>query len=91
MEPFEAYELTAHERSLIDFEREWWMLGEKKNVEIRSRFAMSSSSYYRALHAVTAREEAMSYDPLTVLRLRKRREQARRDRIEGRRADPGSR
>ena len=37
------------------------------------------------------RPEAMAYDPLTVLRLRKRREQARRDRIEGRRADPGTR
>jgi hypothetical protein len=52
---------------------------------------MSASSYYRALHTLVDRAEAMAYDSLTVLRLRKRREQARRDRIEGRRADPGSR
>ena len=52
---------------------------------------MSASSYYRVLHGLVDRAEAMDYDSLTVLRLRKRREQARRDRIEGRRADPGSR
>jgi hypothetical protein len=91
MEPFEPYELSAFERSLIDFEREWWLAAKKKNIEIRARFDMASSSYYRALNAVIARDEAMAYDPLTVRRVRKRREQARRDRIEGRRADPGSR
>ncbi len=86
-----ATELSAHERALIDFEREWWQLGSRKDVGIRSRFEMSASSYYRALHGLIDRAEAMKYDSLTVLRLRKRREQARRGRIEGRRADPGSR
>jgi hypothetical protein len=43
------------------------------------------------LHALIERPEAMVYDPLTVLRLRRRREHARRGRIEGRRADPRSR
>ena len=84
-------ELTAHERALIDFEREWWQLGSRKDVAIRARFDISTSSYRRALHALIDRREAMEYDSLTVLRLRKRREQVRRDRIEGRRADPGSR
>jgi hypothetical protein len=84
-------ELTARERAVLDFEREWWKLPDRKNVEIRARFAMSSSSYYRMLHALLERPEAAAYDPLTVLRVRKRREQARRVRIEGRRADPGSR
>jgi hypothetical protein len=90
-EPMRPTKLSAHERALIDFEREWWQLGSRKDVEIRSRFQMSTSSYYRALHALVDRVEAMDYDSLTVLRLRKRREQVRRDRIEGRRADPGSR
>ena len=84
-------ELTARERAVLDFEREWWKLPGRKNVEIRARFAMSSSSYYRMLHALLERPDAAAYDPLTVLRVRKRREQARRVRIEGRRADPGSR
>ena len=86
-----ATELSAHERSLIDFEREWWQLDSRKDVGIRARFDMSTSSYYRALNGLIDRAEAIDYDSLTVLRLRKRREQARRDRIEGRRADPGSR
>jgi hypothetical protein len=89
--PMQAKELSPHERALIDFEREWWQLGSRKDVGIRARFEMSASSYYRALHGLVDRAEAMDYDSLTVLRLRKRREQARRDRIEGRRADPGSR
>jgi Protein of unknown function (DUF3263) len=86
-----ATELSAHERALIDFERQWWQLGSRKDVSIRARFEISASSYYRALHGLIDRAEAMEYDSLTVLRLRKRREQTRRDRIEGRRADPGSR
>lgn len=84
-------ELTDHERAVIDFEREWWQLNSTKNAEIRERFAISTSSYYRALHVLVDRPEALAYDPLTVRRLRKRREQARREKIEGRRADPGSR
>ena len=83
--------LSAHECALIDFEREWWQLDSRKDVGIRARFGMSTSSYYRALNGLIDRAEAIDYDSLTVLRLRKRREQARRDRIEGRRADPGSR
>ncbi|HUI49863.1 MAG TPA: DUF3263 domain-containing protein [Acidimicrobiia bacterium] len=83
--------LTAHERALIDFEREWWQLGSRKDAGIRDRFALSPSSYRRALHALLDRDEAMDYDAMTVLRLRKRRDQLRRDRIEGRRADPGTR
>jgi len=86
-----ATSLNAHERALIDFERSWWQLGTRKDAGIRARFDMSASSYYRALHSLIDRPEAMAYDALTVLRLRKRREQARRDRIEGRRADPGTR
>ena len=86
-----ATELSAHERALIDFEREWWQLGSRKDVSIRARFEMSASSYYRALHGLIDRTEAMAYDSMTVLRLRKRREQARRDRIEGPRADPRTR
>jgi hypothetical protein len=83
--------LTARDCEMLDFEREWWRLSGRKASEIRVRFAMSTSTYYRTLHALLDLPEAYSYDPLTVKRLLRRREQARRDRIEGRRADPGSR
>ena len=83
--------LTEMQRSLLDFERAWWQLPASKNTEIRARFGFSSSSYYRALHALVDSPAAEAYDPLTVRRVRRRREQTRRERIEGRRADPGSR
>ena len=83
--------LTDAQCALLDFERTWWQLPQRKTEEIRSRFGFSSSSYYRALYALVDRPDAVAYDPLTVRRVRRRREQSRRERIEGRRADPGSR
>ena len=84
-------DLTDAERSLLDFEREWWQLPASKMSEIRARFGFSTSSYYRTLHLLVDRPDAEAYDPLTVRRVRRRRELFRRERIEGRRADPGSR
>jgi len=91
MQSIEPAELSAYERAVIDFESGWWLLPGRKNDEIRARFSISASSYYRTLQLLVERPEAMEYDPLTVLRLRRRRDQARRARVEGRRADPGSR
>ncbi len=86
-----AVELTARERAIIDFEREWWQLAGPKEAEIRARFGCAAASYYRALQGLIDRPAARAYDPLTVVRLRRRRDQRRRERIEGRRADPESR
>jgi len=61
-----ASELSAHERALIDFEREWWQLGTRKDVGIRNRFDMSASTYYRALHGLVDRSEAMQYSGRSV-------------------------
>jgi len=83
--------LTDAQCALLDFERTWWQLPQRKTEEIRRRFGFSSSSYYRALYALVDLPDAAAYDPLTVRRVRRRREQNRRERIEGRRADPGSR
>jgi len=83
--------LTDEQRAFLDFERCWWQLPTSKTSEIRSRFGISTSSYYRALYALVDNQAAVAYDPLTVRRVRRRREQSRRERIEGRRADPGSR
>jgi Protein of unknown function (DUF3263) len=84
-------ELTPRECAMLDFERTWWQLPERKNDAIRVQFDVSPSTYYRMLHTLLERPEATAYDPLTVRRLRRRRELARRGRIEGRRADPGTR
>jgi hypothetical protein len=83
-------ELTARERAILDFERECWTLPGPKDAAIRTRFEMSSSSYYRLLAALIEHPSASSYDPLTVKRLRRQRDERRRVRIEGRRADPNT-
>ena len=83
-------ELTARDRAILDFEREWWMLPGPKDAAIRDRFDVSASSYYRALSALIEDLDALRYDPLTVKRLRKQRDERRRVRIEGRRADPNT-
>ena len=83
-------QLTPRERDIIDFEREWWMVPGPKDAAIRSRFDISPSSYYRALASLIEHQGASAYDPLTVKRLRRQRDERRRLRIEGRRADPNS-
>ncbi len=81
-------ELTDQERALLDFERAAWQLSERKNTAIRAQLSMAPSTYYRALHTLIERPDALEYDPLTVMRIRKRRGLARRARHEGRHADP---
>jgi len=83
-------DLTPRERAMLDFERECWMLPGPKELEIRARFEVSPSSYYRALGLLIDRSGARHYDPLTVKRLRRQRDERRRVRIEGRRADPNT-
>jgi hypothetical protein len=83
--------LTRRERAVVDFEREWWQQGGRKEDRIREHFATSASSYYRMLQHVIDLDAAVAYDPLTVKRLRRQRDQRRRVRLEGRRADPGTR
>jgi hypothetical protein len=83
--------LTARERAMLDFEREWWTVEGRKDDQIRARFRRAPSSYYRALQTLIDRDDAYEYDPLSVKRLRRQRDRRRRVRLEGRRADPGSR
>jgi hypothetical protein len=83
--------LSDREVAMLDFERECALLPGPKEPTIRQRFAVSPTTYYRAVSALIARREAYEHDPLTVLRLRRLREQRRRSRIEGRRTPAGPR
>jgi hypothetical protein len=83
--------LSARDRAILDFERSWWRLSGTKETQIRARLEMSSTRYYRRLGELIDQPEALVYDPLTVKRLRRYRDDRRRARYEGRRADPGSR
>jgi len=83
--------LSARDRAILDFERTWRQLRGPKEVAIREHFNISPSRYYEVLSALLEDPEALSYDPLTVKRAQRVRNQRRRVRMEGRRADPESR
>ena len=63
--------LTSRERRVLDFERCWWMLPGPKDRNISELFGFSSAIYYRVLRATIDKPDALSYDPLTVRRLRR--------------------
>jgi Protein of unknown function (DUF3263) len=83
--------LSARDRAILDFERTWRQLRGPKEVAIREHFNISPSRYYEVLSTLLEDPEALSYDPLTIKRAQRVRNQRRRVRMEGRRADPESR
>ena len=79
-------ELSARDCAIVDFEGGWWLLPGSKERAIRDELGMSSTRYYQRLNALLDEPAALAYDPLTVKRARRMREQRRRTRIVGRRA-----
>lgn len=66
--------LSERDRRVIDVEREWWLEPGTKEQVIRSRLSCSPAAYYATLKRLVSSEDAFSYDPLVVQRLRRRRE-----------------
>lgn len=63
--------LTDLQRSMLDFESQWWSTIGGKETAIAERFGMSQVRYYQSLNRVLATQAALSYDPVTVNRLRR--------------------
>jgi hypothetical protein len=82
----DAPELTERQQAMIEFEAEWWMYDDSRDVVIRARFACSPEEYYQELNQLLDHPGALSLDPLVVRRLRRQRERRRRARLDG----PGS-
>jgi hypothetical protein len=74
--------LTDKERAILDFERSWWLEPGPKEAAIQQRLHLSSTSYYRVLAELVDSDDALSYDPLVVRRVRRLRERRRRARYE---------
>jgi hypothetical protein len=83
--------LSARDRAILDFERGWWSRPGPKEIAIRAELGVSATRYYEILRRLVDDRAAYDYDPLTVKRVRRERDRRRRERLEGRRADPGSR
>ncbi|MCA1824694.1 MAG: DUF3263 domain-containing protein [Mycobacteriales bacterium] len=69
----EAGELTAREREILAFERQWWKYAGAKEQAVRELFDMSATRYYQVLNALIDRPEALIHDPMLVKRLRRLR------------------
>ena len=76
-------EFTEMDKKILDFEGSWWKRPGPKADAVRSHLGMSSSLYYRRLALLLDSEEAMDHSPMVVLRLRRRRDERRRERFEG--------
>ncbi len=68
-----ADRLSARDRAVLDFERQWWRYVGAKEQSVREQFDMSSTRYYQLLNALIDRPEALAYDPMLVKRLRRLR------------------
>ena len=76
--------LTDRDRKILDLERAWWTEAAPKDAQIRERFELSTTRYHQLLAELLDDEEALSYDPLVVRRLRRQRDRRRRARLEPR-------
>jgi hypothetical protein len=81
--------LSERDRAVLEFEQSWWTEPGPKELAIRTRLGMSATRYRRLLAALVDSEEAELANPLVIRRLRRRREQLRRARYEGRPARGG--
>lgn len=79
-EPAESGELTAREREILAFERQWWKYAGAKEQAVRELFDMSGTRYYQLLNALIDRPEALAHDPMLVKRLRRMRHTRQRAR-----------
>ena len=66
--------LTERERSILDFERQWWRHAGAKEEAIRSQFSLPAARYYQLLNAVIDTPEALRHDPMLVRRLLRARD-----------------
>ena len=71
---------AERERALLDFERDWAAHQGDKEAAIRAEFSISAARYYQLLARLVDDAEALAYDPLTVRRLRRKRDARRSQR-----------
>ena len=79
--------LSERDREVLEFERSWWTYPGPKDRAIREYLDMSATRYYQALRRLIDDNDALAYDPLTVRRLRRTRDDARRRALERRIGD----
>lgn len=72
--------LSARDEDVLALERRSWPGPGAKERAIRERLGLSPTRYYQLLNALLDDPSALAHDPVTVNRLRARREEQRRRR-----------
>ena len=72
--------LSARDREILAFERQWWKYAGAKEQAVRELFDMSATRYYQVLNALIDTPEALAFDPMLVKRLRRMRASRQRAR-----------
>ncbi len=67
-------ELSARDRSILSFERQWWKHAGAKEQAIRAEFGLSAARYYQLLNAALDSPGALVFDPMLVKRLQRLRD-----------------
>jgi hypothetical protein len=73
-------ELSARDREIIAFERQWWKYAGAKEQAIRELFDMSATRYYQVLNLLIDSPIALAADPMLIKRLRRLRSTRQRAR-----------
>lgn len=63
--------LSDEDRSILEFERGWWLLPGPKDQVIELALGLSAAAYYERLVDLVATTAAYRFDPLTVARVRR--------------------
>jgi Protein of unknown function (DUF3263) len=61
--------LSAEDRSILEFERGWWLEAGPKDQAIELRLGLPALAYYEQLLRIISLPEASRFDPLTVARV----------------------
>jgi len=72
--------LSARDRQILEFERQWWKYAGAKEQAIRELFDMSGTRYYQILNGLIDDPAALAFDPMLVKRLRRMRASRQRAR-----------
>jgi hypothetical protein len=70
--------LGDRDKAVLDFESTWWLYPGPKDRAIREYLGISATSYYRSLRRLMDDPEAQRYQPLTVRRVRRVRDEGLR-------------
>ncbi|MFI8854108.1 DUF3263 domain-containing protein [Streptomyces sp. 891-h] len=69
--------LSDEDRAVLAFAARGWASPGEKERAIRERLGMSPVRYYQQLNALLDDERALAFDPVTVNRLRRLRQENR--------------